>query len=147
MKDNVLLEVNKFDFHYIKSEKNSPKIHLKIIEIIRVEYAVKKNFVGLAKVLDDYYKEIHFNKDTINRYSNTIANIEYIMAYTFLDTRNFNKTNFHLSKMKMLMDSFSIDRSLTRMSHEILEKNSNSKKSRAALTCFSTFFECSQDQP
>ena len=93
-------------YSHIKSEKNSPKIHLKIIEIIRVEYAVKKNFVGLAKVLDDYYKEIHFNKDLINRYSNTIANIEYIMAYTFLDTRNFNKTNFHLSKMKILMDKF-----------------------------------------
>ena len=56
--------------------------------------------------MDDYYKEIHFNKDLINRYSNTIANIEYIMAYTFLDTRNFNKTNFHLSKMKILMDKF-----------------------------------------
>ena len=31
------------------------------------------------------------------------------------------------SKMKRLMDSLSINRSLARMSHEILEENNNSK--------------------
>ena len=45
----------------IKNEKNTPKIQLKIIEILRAEYGVKKNFIGLAKELKGYYKQLNFS--------------------------------------------------------------------------------------
>ena len=41
----------------LKNEINDPQIHLKNIEIIRVEYAIEKNFSDLAIILENYIKK------------------------------------------------------------------------------------------
>ena len=88
----------------IKHEKNTPKIQLKIIEILRAEYGVKKNFVGLARELKDYYKQLNFSQEERISFSNSIANIEYIMAYTMLGIRDFGEAKIHLENLKRLME-------------------------------------------
>ena len=88
----------------IKNEKNTPKIQLKIIEILRAEYGVKKNFVGLAKELKGYYKQLNFSQEERIGFSNSIANIEYIMAYTMLGIRDFREAKIHLENLKQLME-------------------------------------------
>jgi hypothetical protein len=88
----------------IKNEKNTPKIQLKIIEILRAEYAVKKNFIGLAKELKGYYKQLNFSTEERSGFSNSIANIEYIMAYTMLGIRDFEEAKIHLENLKILME-------------------------------------------
>ena len=88
----------------IKNEKNTPKIQLKIIEILRAEYGVKKNFVGLAKELKDYYKQLNFSQEERISFSNSMANIEYIMAYTMLGIRDFGEAKNHLENLKRLME-------------------------------------------
>ena len=88
----------------IKNEKNTPKIQLKIIEILRAEYGVKKNFVGLARELKDYYKQLNFSQEEIISFSNSMANIEYIMAYTMLGIRDFGEAKNHLENLKRLME-------------------------------------------
>ena len=88
----------------IKHEKNTPKIQLKIIEILRAEYGVKKNFVGLAKELKGYHKQLNFSQEERIGFSNSIANIEYIMAYTMLGIRDFREAKIHLENLKQLME-------------------------------------------
>ena len=88
----------------IKNEKNTPKIQLKIIEILRAEYGVKKNFLGLAKELKGYYKQLNFSTEERSGFSNSIANIEYIMAYTMLGIRDFEEAKIHLENLKVLME-------------------------------------------
>ena len=88
----------------IKNEKNTPKIQLKIIEILRAEYGVKKNFVGLAKELKEYYKQLNFSQEERISFSNSMANIEYIMAYTMLGIRDFGEARIHLKNLKRLME-------------------------------------------
>ena len=90
------------EFENLKTEINDPQIHLKNIEIIRVEYAIEKNYNDLAIILENYYKELDFELDNF-KYQNYYANIEYIMSYTFLDIREFKKSNKHLKRLHHLM--------------------------------------------
>jgi len=87
----------------LKTEYNNPTIHLKVIEMIRAEYIVNRKFKVFAEVVQKYYDE--FSKEAFNDNTqiNTYAQIEYIMSYTFLNTRNFNKSLFHLKKLENLM--------------------------------------------
>ena len=78
------------------------QIHLKNIEIIRVEYAIEKNYNDLAIILENYYKELDFELDNF-KYQNYYANIEYIMSYTYLDIRDFFKSKKHLERLHNLM--------------------------------------------
>ena len=90
------------EFDNLKNEINDPQIHLKNIEIIRVEYAIEKNFSDLAIILENYYSELKFDLDNFN-YQPFYANIEYVMSYTYLDIRNFKKSKTHLNNLHLLM--------------------------------------------
>ena len=70
------------EFENLKTEINDPQIHLKNIEIIRVEYAIEKNYNDLAIILENYYKELDFELDNF-KYQNYYANIEYIILHLF----------------------------------------------------------------
>jgi hypothetical protein len=83
------------EFDNLKNEINDPQIHLKNIEIIRVEYAIEKNYSDLAIILENYYSELNFDLDNFN-YQPFYANIEYIMSYTYLDIRDFLKVKKHI---------------------------------------------------
>jgi hypothetical protein len=83
--------------------KNHPEIHLKNIEIIRVQYAIEKNFNDLVIILENYYKNLKL-KILGDECLNCLANIEYIMSYTYLEVRDFLKSKKHLNKLKLLMD-------------------------------------------
>ena len=87
----------------LKTEYNNPIIHLKVIEIIRAAYIINKKFKVFAEVVQKYYNE--FSKEAFENSSdiNTFAQIEYIMSYTFLNTRNFEKSEKHLEKLTNLM--------------------------------------------
>ena len=80
----------------LKTEYNNPIIHLKVIEIIRAAYIINRRFKIFAEVVQKYYDE--FSKEAFENSSdiNTFAQIEYIMSYTFLNTRNFKKSDEHL---------------------------------------------------
>lgn len=86
----------------LKGYINHPEIHLKVIEIIRTEYAVAKNFTALSKIIINYYSQLNI-KDYKDNFIDIIANIEYIMAYTFLEIRDFSLVNKHLKNLKELM--------------------------------------------
>ena len=90
------------EFDNLKKERNDPQIHLKNIEIIRVEYAIEKNYSDLAIILENYYKELNFDYDNLS-FLSIYANIEYIMSYTFLDVRNFKKSKKYLENLHKLM--------------------------------------------
>ena len=83
--------------------KNHPEIHLKNIEIIRVQYAIEKNYNDLVIILENYYYNLKI-KILGDECLNCQANIEYIMSYTYLEVRNFIKSKKHLNKLKLLMD-------------------------------------------
>ena len=87
----------------LKAEYKNPNIHLKVIEMIRAEYIVNRKFRVFAEVVQKYYNE--FSEEAIddNAQINTYAQIEYIMSYTFLNTRNFKKSLYHLAKLEELM--------------------------------------------
>lgn len=87
----------------LKTEYNNPIIHLKVIEIIRAAYIINRRFKIFAEVVQKYYDE--FSKEAFENSSdiNTFAQIEYIMSYTFLNTRNFKKSEEHLEKLSRLM--------------------------------------------
>ena len=87
----------------IKSEYKNPTIHLKVIEIIRAEYILNRKFNVFADVVQKYYNEVGSEIFEDETHINTFAQIEYIMSYTFLNTRNFKKSLFHLSKLTELM--------------------------------------------
>jgi len=87
----------------IKSEYKNPAIHLKVIEIIRAEYILNRKFNVFADVVQKYYNEVESEIFEDETHINTFAQIEYIMSYTFLNTRNFKKSLFHLSKLTELM--------------------------------------------
>ena len=89
-------------YENIKDYINHPDFHLKIIEIIRAEYAVEKDYSSLSKIIIDYYNQIKIENYS-KIYPETIANIEYIVAYTFLETRNFKLSRYHLSNLQKLM--------------------------------------------
>tara|TARA_B100001287_G_scaffold133760_2_gene112631 strand:+ start:508 stop:2007 length:1500 start_codon:yes stop_codon:yes gene_type:complete len=89
-------------YHNIKQLFNHPDIHLKIIEIIRAEYAVTKDYLSLSKIIINYYNQIQIEQYQ-NSFFETIANIEYIMSYTFLEVRDFKRSKIHLSKLQDLM--------------------------------------------
>ena len=104
---NVTISSNIFkkaieQYQNIKQLFNHPDIHLKIIEIIRSEYGVTKNYSSLSKIIVNYYKQIKIDQYQ-NNFSETIANIEYIMSYTFLEISDFDKSKLHLSKLQILM--------------------------------------------
>tara|TARA_Y100000385_G_scaffold278120_1_gene326021 strand:+ start:185 stop:1330 length:1146 start_codon:yes stop_codon:yes gene_type:complete len=102
--DNDIFKKAMEQYDNIKDYINHPDIHLKIIEIIRAEYAVTKNFNSLSKIIVSYYNQINFDQFTKSS-SETIANIEYIMAYTFLEIRDFKFVKQHLLNLKKLMNS------------------------------------------
>ena len=87
----------------LKTEYNNPIIHLKVIEIIRAAYIINRRFKIFAEVVQKYYDE--FSKEAFENSSdiNTFAQIEYIMSYTFLNTRSFKKSEEHLEKLSRLM--------------------------------------------
>lgn len=90
-------------YQNIKSEYNNPTIHLKVIEMIRAEYILNRKFKVFAEVVQKYYKD--FSNEAFDDMMdiNTFAQIEYIMSYTFLNSRNFVKSLFHLDKLESLM--------------------------------------------
>lgn len=90
------------EFENLKTEINDPQIHLKNIEIIRVEFAIKKNYDDLAIILENYYRELDFELDNF-KHQNYYANIEYIMSYTYLDIRDFSNSKKHLERLHHLM--------------------------------------------
>ena len=90
-------------YQNIKSEYNNPTIHLKVIEMIRAEYILNRKFKIFAEVVQKYYHDFSNESFDDLMYINTYAQIEYIMSYTFLNTRNFTKSIFHLDKLESLM--------------------------------------------
>ena len=44
--------------HNLNVNKNHPEIHLKNIEIIRVQYAIEKNYNDLVIILENYYNNL-----------------------------------------------------------------------------------------
>lgn len=90
------------EFENLKTEINDPQIHLKNIEIIRVEYAIEKNYKDLATILENYYSGLDFDLDNF-KYQNHYANIEYIMSYTYLEIRDFSNSIKHLHRLYHLM--------------------------------------------
>lgn len=91
-------------YQNIKSETNNPTIHLKVIEMIRAEYILNRKFKIFAEVVQKYYNDFSNEAFDDLMYINTYAQIEYIMSYTFLNTRNFAKSLFHLNKLESLMN-------------------------------------------
>ncbi len=91
-------------YQNIKSEYNNPTIHLKVIEMIRAEYILNRKFKIFAEVVQKYYNDFSNEAFDDLMYINTYAQIEYIMSYTFLNTRNFAKSLFHLNKLESLMN-------------------------------------------
>jgi len=91
------------DFENLKHEIDDPEIHLKNIEIIRVQYAIEKNFNDLVIILENYYEQLKIEKTNL-KHLKYYANIEYIMSYTYLEVRDFIKSKNHLNKLKFLMD-------------------------------------------
>mgnify|MGYP001305775689 CR=1 FL=1 len=89
----------------LKAEYKNPIIHLKVIEMIRAEYIVNRKFKVFSEVVQKYYNEFSEEAFDDNAQINTYAQIEYIMSYTFLNTRNFKKSLYHLSKLENLMSS------------------------------------------
>ena len=59
--------------------------------MIRAEYIVNRKFKVFADVAQKYYDEFSEEVFDDNTQINTYAQIEYIMSYTFLNTRNFKK--------------------------------------------------------
>ena len=90
-------------YENIKSEYNNPNVHLKVMEMIRAEYILNRKFKIFAEVAQKYYDEFSAVASDDLSYLNTFAQIEYIMSYTFLNTRNFEKSLFHLRKLEELM--------------------------------------------
>lgn len=88
----------------IRHEYNNPSIHLKVIEIIRSEYIINRKFKVFEKVVQKYYNEIPPEVFNDVSHVNTIAQIEYIMSYTFLNTREFEMSKTHLSNLFSLID-------------------------------------------
>ena len=88
----------------IRNEYNNPSIHLKVIEIIRSEYIINRKFKVFEKVVQKYYNEIPAEVFKDLSHVNTIAQIEYIMSYTFLNTREFEMSIKHLSKLSSLVE-------------------------------------------
>ena len=91
------------EFENLKKDRDDPKIHLKNIEIIRVQYAIEKNYSDLAIILENYYSELKFDYDN-QSYQTYYANIEYILSYTFLDIREFKKSKKYLKNLHNLME-------------------------------------------
>ena len=90
------------DFQNLKHEIDDPEIHLKNIEIIRVQYAIEKNYNDLVIILESYYEQLKIENNNLNHLK-YYANIEYIMSYTYLEVRDFVKSKKHLNKLKLLM--------------------------------------------
>ena len=84
------------DFENLKYEIDDPEIHLKNIEIIRVQYAIEKNYNDLVIVLESYYEQLKIENNNLNHLK-YYANIEYIMSYTYLEVRDFMKSKKHLN--------------------------------------------------
>jgi len=93
--------IQQYDF--IKDEIDQPELRLKVMEILRAEYAIQKKYHSLAKIFKDYYKQESVT--SLGKDKETQANIEYIMAYTFLELRNFSDSQRHLVFLKKLMDA------------------------------------------
>ena len=87
----------------LKTEYKNPTIHLKVIEMIRAEYIVNRKFKVFAEVVQKYYNEFSEEAFDDDSQINTYAQIEYIMSYTFLNTRDFKKSLYHLTKLEELM--------------------------------------------
>jgi hypothetical protein len=90
-------------FENLKNEIVDPEIHLKNIEIIRVQYAIEKNYNDLVIILENYYEQLKIENNNLNHLK-YYANIEYIMSYTYLEVRDFVNSKKHLNKLKLLMD-------------------------------------------
>jgi hypothetical protein len=88
----------------IKHDYNNPSIHLKVIEIIRSEYIINRKFKVFEKVVQKYYNEIPDEVFNDVSHVSTTAQIEYIMAYTFLNTRKFNMSKTHLNNLLLLIE-------------------------------------------
>tara|TARA_Y100001978_G_scaffold176016_1_gene168635 strand:- start:1338 stop:2834 length:1497 start_codon:yes stop_codon:yes gene_type:complete len=87
----------------LKTEYENPTIHLKVIEMIRAEYILNRKFKVFAEVVQKYYNEFSEEAFKDNSQLNTYAQIEYIMSYTFLNTRDFKTSVYHLTKLEELM--------------------------------------------
>ena len=120
-------------YENLKAEYKNPNIHLKVIEMIRAEYIVNRKFKVFAEVAQKYYDE--FSEEAFEDHAqiNTYAQIEYIMSYTFLNTRNFKKSLYHLAKLEDLMS-----RSET--------VNLNYRGKRMAISSFIQVFDYKIDQ-
>ena len=117
----------------LKAEYKNPTIHLKVIEIIRAEYIVNRKFKVFAEVVQKYYDEFSEEAFEDNSQINTYAQIEYIMSYTFLNTRNFKKSLYHLAKLEELMSKSEM-------------VNLNYRGKRMAISSFIQVFDYKIDQ-
>ncbi|MDG2344172.1 MAG: hypothetical protein P8L23_06305 [Flavobacteriales bacterium] len=95
-------------YQNIKNDYNNPSIHLKVIEIIRSEYIINRKFKVFERVVQKYYNDIPDMVFNDLSHVNTIAQIEYIMAYTFLNTRKFKMSLIHLKKLSTLINQSEI---------------------------------------
>ena len=117
----------------LKAEYKNPNIHLKVIEMIRAEYIVNRKFKVFAEVVQKYYNEFSEEASDDNAQINTYAQIEYIMSYTFLNTRDFKKSLFHLAKLEDLMSKSDM-------------VNLNYRGKRMAISSFIQVFDYKIDQ-
>ncbi len=94
-------DINKILNQYSEIEvlKFEPSVYLRIIEILRSEYLVMRNFKSFAKIAQLYYDKIYEFFSEKNIQPNTKAQLEYIMAHAYFRTTNFNKTLHHLKKL------------------------------------------------
>lgn len=88
----------------IDNENLDPSTHLRLIEIVRSEYLIKRKFRLFASIVQDYYDMI-FVKFTVNDISKSIlAQLEYIMAHAYFRSRNFKTSTIHINKLKQIID-------------------------------------------
>ncbi|MBG14718.1 MAG: hypothetical protein CL853_00010 [Crocinitomicaceae bacterium] len=81
----------------------SPKVHLKIIEIIRTECIIKRRYFSLLDSLMEYYQKVVHLFENKPGLEFEWARLEYIMAHAFFNVRKFPQAMKHLTKVKDLM--------------------------------------------
>lgn len=96
--DHVLNE-----YSLINGNELTPKIYLRIIEIIRSEYLIVRKFKAFAEVAQQYYDKI-IQKFQVDKIDLEIrAQLEYIMAHAYFRVRNFKTSMIHIEALKQVM--------------------------------------------
>ena len=98
-----LLENVLNDFKEIKDVEIEPRIHLKIIEIIRSEYLIQRRYTSFAKVAKEYYENIIDAIERSMENRDVLGQLEYIMAHAYFRIRNFKMSGLHLERLNKLM--------------------------------------------